>query len=374
MCIFVAGGGHFMKLLLTGDLHLGRAYQKENPEVAQKFSEARIVALRNAVGIANREKCELFVIAGDLYDKVSGIPQALHKEVCRVLSEFEGQAVLILPGNHDYYDPEHDVLWKNFEEFSCSHIRVLKHCEPYRLDGVTFYPCPCHSKHSKENALGWMKNALNLDSTTIQIGIAHGAVRGYSLDANQDYYHMTEQELLGMGMDLWLIGHTHVEFSIGNRIFNAGTPQQTDIADNSKSEVYLIEVDEKRKIAAKKEKTGMIDFVKKDIILERGQRLEDVLHFPELNAGRTSLRVSLSGVVTPEEYETRQTTYETCGQGFIKFEVKDEALKKTITPELINQETLEGTAINQLLNGYADDPELLDIAYAVVLECREEKR
>lgn len=362
-----------MKLLLTGDLHLGRAYQKENPAVAQRFSNARLQALRNAVTIANREDCTLFVIAGDLYDKVSGIPQALHKEVCRVLEEFGG-TVLILPGNHDYYDPEHDGLWKNFEEFSGPHIRVLKACEPYPVDGAVIYPCPCHNKRSKENALGWMKEGLELAPDTLHIGIAHGAVAGYSLDADQDYYHMDEQELLDLGMDLWLVGHTHVEFSIGGHIFNAGTPQQTDIADNSKSEIYLIKIDDKEKISATKEKVGVIDFLKKSITLERSQRLADALRFPDLDAQRTSLRVILSGVAEPEEYINRQRIYETCGKEFVKFEVKDDNLRKTITPELINQETLEGTAINQLLNGYIDDPELLDLAYALAQECLEGKK
>lgn len=362
-----------MKLLLTGDLHLGRAYQKESPEVAQRFSEARIEALENAVALAKRENCELFVIAGDLYDKVAGISQVLHKNVCRVLDEFDG-TVLILPGNHDYYDPEHDGIWKTFEEFSGSHIRVLKTCEPYQLDSAIIYPCPCHNKRSKENALGWIKDGLDQASDTLHIGIAHGAIEGYSLDADQNYYHMDEQELLGVGMDIWLIGHTHVEFSIGGRIFNAGTPQQTDISDNSQSEVYLIEIDDKKKISAKKEKVGVIDFVKKGITLERGQHLEDVLRFPELNAERTSLRVFLSGAVEPKEYVSRQGIYEACGKGFIKFEVKDDDLRKTITPELINEDTLEGTAINQLLSGYIDDPELLDLSYALMQECLEGKK
>lgn len=363
-----------MKLLLTGDLHLGRTYQKEDPETARRFSDARMEALKNAVDIANREKCGLLVIAGDLYDKVSGITQALHREVCRVLSEFDGQAVLILPGNHDYYDPEHDRLWKDFEEFSGSHIRVLKSCEPYQVDGAVFFPCPCHSKHAKENALGWMKGALPDTPGLLRIGIAHGAVEGYSLDSDQDYYHMTERELLGLGMDLWLIGHTHVEFSVGGRIFNAGTPQQTDIADNSRSEVYVIEAGGGGRITAQREKAGVIDFVKRNVTLERSRHLEDVLRFPELDAGRTSLRVFLNGVASPEEYACRRRIYETCGQGFLKLEVKDEALKKAVTPELIDRETLEGTAINRLLHSYAGDLELLDLAYAMALECREDKR
>ncbi len=361
-----------MKLLLTGDLHLGRSYQKESPEVAQRFTEARMTALENAVTIANREQCDFFVIAGDLYDKVSSIPKSLHQKVNKVLDEFDGQAVLILPGNHDYCDLEHDELWRAFEESSGSHTRVLKECAPCEIAGTMFYPCLCHDKRSKENALGWLKGTSGLSPDLIHIGIAHGAVEGYSLDADQSYYFMTEKELHTLGMDIWLIGHTHVEFSIGNHIFNAGTPQQTDIADSSDSEVYLIEIDEQKNITAKKEKVGVIDFVKKEVTVEHHQRLEDVLQFPELEPDKTSVRVVLTGMVLPEEYEDRQRIYETCGAGFIKFDVKDENLQKAITPELIGQETMEGSTLHRLLNSYADDMELLNLAYSLAQECRND--
>lgn len=359
-----------MKLLLTGDLHLGRSYQKESPEVAQRFLEARMTALENAVVIANRENCEFLVIAGDLYDKASAIPKSLHQKVSKVLGEFDGQAVLILPGNHDYCDLEHDELWRAFEDCSSSNIRVLKECTPCEIAGAVFYPCPCHDKRSKENALGWLKNASERSSDMVHIGIAHGAVEGYSLDTDQNYYFMTEKELSALGMDVWLIGHTHVEFSIGNRIFNAGTPQQTDIADNSNSEVYLIEIDGNKKITAKKEKAGVIDFVKRDITVQHHQRLEDALQFPELEPWKTSLRVVLTGMVSPEDYEERQRIYETRGAGFIKFDVKDENLQKAITPELIGQETMEGSTLYKLLNLYADDMELLNLAYSLAKECK----
>lgn len=362
-----------MKLLLTGDLHLGRSYQKENPEVAQRFSDARLEALQNAVFYANREECEFFVIAGDLYDKVTGIPKSLHEKVHQILAEFDGQAVLVLPGNHDYYDPERDKLWSVFEECSGSHIRLLKESAPYQVGQAVFYPCPCHDKHSQENSLGWLKAGLALSQETINIGIAHGAVEGYSLDADQSYYYMTQEELLALGMDAWLVGHTHVEFSVGNRIFNAGTPQQTDIADNSHSEIYLIEIDEKRHITAQKEKTGTVDFVRRQVSLAHDQKVEDVLQFPDLEPKRTSLRVFLNGIVFPEDYENRHKIYEKCGEGFLKFEVKDDGLQKAITPELIDTETLDGTAVNRLLHSYADDVELLNLAYSLAQECKSDK-
>lgn len=361
-----------MKLLLTGDVHLGRSYQKEAPEIAQRFADARLEALSNAVALANREECGFLVIAGDLYDKVSAIPKALHERVSKVLAEFGGQAVLVLPGNHDYYDAEHDQLWSAFEECSGSNVRLLKECAPYPCGQVVFYPCPCHNKRSKINALGWLKENTAREPGMLHIGIAHGAIDGYSPDAEQDYYHMTPQELLELGMDAWLIGHTHITFSVDDRIFSPGTPQQTDIADRSRSLVYLIEIDDAGHVAARTEKVGVVDFVRREVSVAHGQILEEALQLPELEPGRTALRVILTGIAAPEDYESRHKLYDKLREAFLKLEVKDEGLQKAITAELIDRETPEGSAINRLLHGYADNMELLNLAYALAQACKNE--
>ena len=45
-------------------------------------------------------------------------------------------------------------------------------------------------------------------------------------------------------------------------------------------------------------------------------------------------------------------------------------LRREITPSMIDQETMPGTRINQLLRGYADQPELLNLAYELAVACR----
>ena len=113
-----------MKILLTGDLHLGKSYAKY-PDIARPLSEARLRALQNVVDAANREACDFFVIAGDLYDKTSGIGRELHQAVCRLLGEFSGQAVLVLPGNHDSYTDDKSPLWRDFEACAALGVEVV---------------------------------------------------------------------------------------------------------------------------------------------------------------------------------------------------------------------------------------------------------
>lgn len=365
-----------IKILLTGDLHLGKNYQKEASAVMQRYRDARIQALKNAVTIANRENCDYFVVAGDLYDKLTGIAVQLHKQVCQILNDFSGEAILVLPGNHDYYTPN-DTLWEKFEEYSGSNVRVFKKNEKYQDGNVMFYPCICHDRVSKTNSLAWLLEEKERNPEFYHIGIAHGAIEGLSYDKNQEYYLMSQQELLSYHMDAWLIGHTHVAYppvfdnTVEQRIFNAGTPQQTDIADDSIGEVFILEIDDNKKITAKREQTGAIRFVTKTIVLQHGQELKEALQFHDLNPESTSLRVELSGTALTDDYDNRNQIYEDLKSSYIKAEIKDEKLRKEITPEMVNKETIEGSMLNQLLNSYLEDSELLNLAYDLVISCKE---
>ena len=361
------------KLLLTGDIHLDRRYQKEEPDLAKQLSSARFQALKNAVDAGNREECRFLVIAGDLYDRVSAIPDSCHRKVAEILAEFDGD-VLVIPGNHDYLDPDNNKLWSRFLEHSPSNTFLFQKNGKKQIDNVVFCGCICHDKHSAKNSLGWLKEEAPAGDGLFHIGIAHGAVEGLSYDAKQEYYYMSRAELLALPMDAWLIGHTHVAYPSspppGARIFNAGTPQQTDIADNARGEAFVLTFQDDHSVSFRPVKTGVVDFVRRSVAVSRGECLQDKLQFPDLDAGRTVLRLTLSGTAAQGEYESRRQLYQALEGEFLKLEVDDSRLRREITPSMIDQETMPGTRINQLLRGYADQPELLNLAYELAVACR----
>ena len=59
-----------LKIFLTADIHLGMKFASY-PEVQSVLSEARFTTLAHCVSIANKEECDLFIVAGDLFDRVS---------------------------------------------------------------------------------------------------------------------------------------------------------------------------------------------------------------------------------------------------------------------------------------------------------------
>ncbi|MDZ7721067.1 MAG: metallophosphoesterase [Balneolaceae bacterium] len=119
-----------------------------------------------------------------------------------------------MPGNHDYIT-EDSQLWDRFKKEAGGNVLVLDKKEPvdlseYDLNAVV-WPAPCHAKHSAENAVGWVKDEEK-DPDKVHIGIAHGSIEGVSPDFNQQYFPMTVRELNSSGVDIWLMGHTHITF------------------------------------------------------------------------------------------------------------------------------------------------------------------
>jgi len=65
------------------------------PGVQEKLVEARFDALKRCVDIANEEACELFVVGGDLFDRVSVAKRDIHR-AASILAEFQGRLVAVL--------------------------------------------------------------------------------------------------------------------------------------------------------------------------------------------------------------------------------------------------------------------------------------
>lgn len=416
-----------IKILHTADLHIGREYKRqeqENVEIAKRYQRARTEALENIVKLANEKNCDYLVIAGDLYDKKE-IGLALQKEVCAILGQYEG-TILVLPGNHDYYEGEGDKLWGRFLELSGENVILARENKKIEMGEICFYPCICNDRYSQENALGWLlekakvmektksdfdnlsltRNLEDVDSRKtkdkslekreqvdpIKIGIAHGAVEGLSYDKERKYYYMTKAELEQCQMDLWLIGHTHMpspdkEEMSGEKILNAGTHQQTDIADNAKGSVFLIEipVKEEKDLREKKERekffqkihvrkipTGVIYFEKREINLVHGESLRERIKeaVKDMKPENTTLRLILSGTAMEEEYDRKEDILREYEEKFLKLEVQDSKLQAEITRDKISKETLEGAIENQLLMKYLDEPEILNLAFELVKECK----
>ena len=373
-----------LRIFLTGDNHIGLRYAGH--EASAELAAARIDAFAGMVEAANENGCVLFVVAGDLFERLRGIAKRDIKAVVDALSRFNG-TVAVLPGNHDYYSPD-AKLWQDFSDCaqSADNVMLLKEYRPYRVSAgdndVVLYPALCTSMHSApgENNLGWIKEA-EIDPSVFNIGIAHGAVEGETIDSEGLYFLMSRPELEAIPVDVWLIGHTHVpfptltdSFTDAGRIFNAGTHVQTDVNCNCPGQCFIIELSDDKSVRAKQVETGNLRFYRKNVALSPGT-MEDTLR-RELSAfgDGSVVDLRLSGSVTTDEYDARHELLEELLGRFIEGTYSDTELSRLISAEIIDAEFAETSFAAGFLKGLLDEPKEAQLAYELLKSLGEGKK
>lgn len=380
-----------IKIFMTGDNHIGKKYDRY-PTVKENLIQSRFDCMRDMVQQAEREQCNLFVVTGDLFDNVSSIKVSDVKQIVEILSKFSGN-VLVLPGNHDYYTGEEKV-WKDFEKAlqNVEHnITLLTEYREYEFEvgeeNVIIYPAFCQSKHSKENNLTWIKSADIKDDENYRLGIAHGAIKGVTPDLNEEYFLMTENELLDIPVDAWLIGHTHVQYpatlketedTVGHKIFNAGSHEQTSLNNNTEGCCFIITLEKtagKTRVSAHKYVSGKVRYydLKLDIKPEEATTLKvELLKLTADLEDNSIVRVEITGSVEQEEYENRKKIYNEILDRFLAYdEVVDGGLSEKITLNKIQSEFSELSFAAKFLEKLMDEPVELQMAYNMLQDCRK---
>lgn len=379
-----------IKLFVTGDNHFGKKYDRY-PDVKDKLIQSRFDVLNDMVQRAEKEGCELFVVTGDLFDNINTVKISDVKRVVDILAAFTG-TVIVLPGNHDYYTGN-EKIWKDFENALSSrehNIILVKEFKPYSFDvgeeKVVIYPAFCQSKHSKENNLAWIKTEDVQKDGVINIGIAHGAIKGVTPDKKEEYFLMTESELSSIPMDAWLIGHTHIPYpndlkedsdTTGYKIFNAGTHEQTDLHNDTEGNGFIISIEKNASVAnvlARKYVSGKIHFYDRAIQVNPDSEtaLADAIKKALAGIDKNSVvRIIISGSVKQTEYQDKERIYKEILKEYLTYEKEDSELSEEITVDKIREEYAETSFAAQFMEKLLENPTELQMAYQLLQSCKE---
>lgn len=359
-----------LKIFHTGDIHIGMKFNNYASGVKESLYEARFIALENMINKSNELNTDIFVVAGDLFNTIQVSKRDINRTV-QILDKFNGACVLVLPGNHDY-DNGVIELWRDFTKVPSEKILLINeerayYLEDYDLD-VVVYPAPCHSKHSRENSLQWIKDEGLMDEGKYHIGIAHGALEGLSPDIEGNYYYMSMDELYSIPMDLWLIGHTHIRYPLAdtisdNKIYNAGTPEPDGLDYKDEGSAWFINLDEE-KIYAERIITGEYRFYDKAFELNSDEELNNIESWIlEGNPDKKIIRLSLKGSISKESYEDLSNFYRDLESKVFHLIIEDSDLKTKVNKEIIESEFTKGSFPYEFLTGLSHDEESLQIAY-----------
>jgi len=379
-----------LKIFVTGDNHFGKKYDNY-PNIKNELINSRFDCLKDMVRKAEAEACEFFIITGDLFDKTYNIKVEDVKQVVNILAGFS-EKVLILPGNHDYYSGN-DKVWKDFESALSkreNNITLLKEFKEYLFESedgkIAIYPAFCQSQHSNENNLNWIKSQNIQKTGAINIGIAHGAIRGITPDKKGEYFLMSESELASIPVDVWLIGHTHIPYpgtlkenedTVGYKIFNAGTHEQTDLHNNTEGNGFIISIEKKgseAKVYARKCVSGKIRFydlyvsVKPENEMALSNALKTILS--DKDKKHSVIRLNIKGTIKQDEYLRKGMIYKELLEGFLSYGIVDNELSEEITIERIRSEFAETSFAALFMEQLIDNPIELQMAYQLIQNCR----
>jgi len=372
-----------IKIFHTADLHLGMRFAGY-PDVQDELINARYETLENMVELANRENCTLFVMAGDLFDRTTLNVKDISR-AARSLNKFEGELVIVLPGNHDYYT--HDSkLWNEFSKHAGDRILILKNPDIYDLNKyhlkIKIYAAPCSAKHSSENMIKWVNSHKSSEDDLIKIGLAHGSLEGVSPDFDKTYYPMTRKELESSGLDLWLLGHTHLPWpenpDKNSRILIPGTPEPDGFDCNHKGSAFIIDLESSSDMEVQKVSTGKYRFSINQVLLNDDNDITSMKRkYTDDEFSNVVLRLILKGRLRKEELDRIEKAIDLINDNVLLLQTVKDELHESITSDLINSKFTENSFPHQLLSSLLEEKEEISFkslqkAYDLIREVRHE--
>ncbi|MBN2552219.1 MAG: metallophosphoesterase [Spirochaetales bacterium] len=378
-----------LKILASADYHLGMKFAGY-PDVQGELAEARFLCLRSLVDTANELGCDLFLIAGDLFDRLS-VSAGDIRRAADLLNDFHGRLAAVLPGNHDFYSGRSSSLWSRFSESAGDRILLLQNPRVYDLEhydlDILLYAGPCDSKHGKSSAVSWLGRSAGEGKTAaaregaLRIGVAHGSIEGVSPDAQGVYFPMKRSQLDRAPLDLWIIGHTHrqhpSEQEGGNSAAGAptllipGTPEPDGFDCPHGGKAWMIEADKQKQFRLQSLSTGTYRFIREEHTLESAEDLRRLAsRLREGEPQRKLLRLRLSGRLSSGELIECRRLAEQLQESLFFAQIDDTGLLERIGEQTVETEFTEGSFPYRLLKKLIaeQDFEALQTAYALLQE------
>ncbi len=201
-----------MKMLHTADIHL------------KEYEDERWKALQKLIEIGKKEKVEIFVISGDLFNK--DIDAENLRPKIRELFSHNGFQFVLIPGNHDS-DSYRSGMY--FGE-DTTILTDLEDCFEYkgaRIYGISFEPIGgekiLHKLHSLRDKFtsDKKKNILLYHGELLDAFFSRKSRKDFGDEGEERYMPVKLSYFKDLDIDYVLAGHFHSNFQI-RRLANGG--------------------------------------------------------------------------------------------------------------------------------------------------------
>lgn len=222
-----------MKILHTADIHL------------RGYGDQRWIALKKLIEIGKKDKIELFVICGDLFD--ANIDAENLRPKIREIFSNNGFKIIIIPGNHDHNS------YKDMY-FGDDAIILTEENNPYEHKDVRIWGIPFENIEAENIPikLHSLKNKLSTD--TKNIILYHGELldaffsrKDLGEEGDERYMPVKLSYFNGLSVDYVLAGHFHSNFDIrklerGGYFVYPGSPISITKREIGRRKVNIFEV------------------------------------------------------------------------------------------------------------------------------------
>lgn len=329
-----------LKILHSADWHLDAPFGGFTQEQREALRREQLLLPDKIVSLAQREKCGLILLAGDLFDGQPS-PQTV-EQVRRALGGC-GIRVLIAPGNHDFYGP--DSVWQqerwpdNVYIFKSGLKAISLPDLDCRIYGAAFRSMDCPSLLEGFHAEG---------EETYKIAVLHGD----PTQRNSPYNPVTTAQVRGSGLSYLALGHIHAAgaFRSGETICAwPGCPMGRGWDETGEKGVCVVTLDQKPSIQAVSLDTVRFLSARVDIGDDAAAAIEAALP----GAGsRDFYRIDLTGCGKVDTKALKEKF-----PGFPNLELRDQTEPPfEIWPEN-NSDTLEGVYFGMLRRRMEQEPE-----------------
>jgi len=199
-----------LKIIHTGDIHLDSPFTSLNPLEAEKRRNALRSAFSSIILYARTEKCDLFLICGDLFDG-DCVTKDTAQAICKEMASVPECTFIITPANHDPYCEGSPYKLISFPD----NVHIFSSPELSYIDLPQLGARVYGSAYLSDTKDAYTTtDAPLLDGTKINILMHHG-----SLDAPASPQSpISKKQIEEGGFDYVALGHIHK----GSEIAKAG--------------------------------------------------------------------------------------------------------------------------------------------------------
>ena len=321
-----------MRFIHTADWQIGKSFRRYGEKEAN-LRLARLDAIERIGEAAVENGAGFVLVAGDLFDHFAPSDRTAREPMAR-MAKFASVSWFIIPGNHDPHRP--DAVWDRLASLGLpGNVHPLLTPAPRAAGpGAVILPAPLLRKSETNDLTAWWDEAQS-EPGAIRIGLAHGAVSGFS-SQQEASNPIDPARARSAGLAYMALGDWHRTLQVGERVWYSGTPEPDRAGSQQIGKALLVEVEGSE--APPKVSEIVTGKHRWD---SRAARLEDQAGVDDLDASlrampdtfRTLLRLDVSGALALGARADLQKRLAALEASFFHLEIEAGALAARPSPE-----------------------------------------